>query len=134
MQCEVCGSESIKLLQVSLEGARVMACPECAKLGEVIPGKPSGFGKPFGIEKKSAFFEGQSQHLEDAPAMAEDFGLIVKKAREKLGITSEELALKVFEKASVIQKIEAGNFVPDDRAIKKLEAALGVKLSRPVES
>jgi putative transcription factor len=66
--------------------------------------------------------------------MAEDLGAIVQKAREKLGITREELALKVFEKSSVIHKIEAGNFVPDDKAIKKLEAALGVKLSRPVES
>ncbi|MFH1234150.1 MAG: multiprotein-bridging factor 1 family protein [Candidatus Diapherotrites archaeon] len=131
MQCEVCGSECEKLLTVSLEGARVMACPECAKFGEVIQGRPAG---PFGMEKKSTFFYKPGHHLEDAPAMAEDLGAIVRNAREKLGITREELALKVFEKASVIHKIEAGNFVPDDRAIKKLEAALGVKLSRPVES
>lgn len=131
MQCEVCGSESLKLLQVSLEGARVMACTECAKLGEVIPGRPAGH---FGTENKSTFFQGQGQHLEDAPEMAEDLGAIVQKARERLGITREELALKVFEKASVIHKIESGHFVPDDKAIKKLEAALGVKLSRPVES
>ncbi|MEM0360766.1 MAG: multiprotein bridging factor aMBF1 [Candidatus Diapherotrites archaeon] len=128
MECEICGTECKKLFQVELEGARVMACPDCAKLGVVIP------GKAFGEDKKSAFFKETPKHLEEAPEIIEDFGSIVRKAREKMGLTREELALKIFEKASVIHRIETANFVPDEKTIKKLEGVLGVSLARPPES
>lgn len=58
----------------------------------------------------------------------EDYNRRVKEAREKLGLTQEELAKKLKEKASVIQKIEAGKIVPDLRLARELERALKIRI------
>ncbi|MBS7605289.1 TIGR00270 family protein, partial [Candidatus Bathyarchaeota archaeon] len=58
----------------------------------------------------------------------EDFGSIIKKAREKLGLTPEDLGKMIGEKESVIKKIEGGKIIPDIRLAAKLERALKIKL------
>lgn len=60
--------------------------------------------------------------------LAEDYGTIVRQAREKLGLTQSELAMQIAEKLSVIKKIETGRLKPDERLAHKLERALKVKL------
>lgn len=123
MQCEVCGAESKRLVEIALEGAQVLACPRCAQLGKVIP------RKPLSADKKSTYFYHPSPRLEIGLEVVEGFAELVRKAREKKGLTREQLARKIFEKESVIHRIESGNYVPDDKTVKKLEEALGVKLT-----
>ena len=122
MECEICGSESGKLVQIFLEGARVMACQFCAEMGQTVKQKPPA------LERSSVSFYERTKRLEEGDAVVEDFGSLVRKAREKRGLTREELAKKIFEKASVVHRIEAGNYVPDDKTIGKLEQSLGLKL------
>jgi putative transcription factor len=57
-----------------------------------------------------------------------DFSEIVKNARKRAGITQEQLAAKIMEKALVIKKIERNELAPDDKLRKKLEKALNVNL------
>jgi putative transcription factor len=44
------------------------------------------------------------------------------------GWTREELARRVFEKESVIQRIESNSLTPSDELIEKLERVLSIKL------
>ena len=63
--------------------------------------------------------------------LAEDLAEKVRKSRMKLGISQEELARRVKEKLSVIQKIETGKIAPDTRLCRGLEHELKVKLLVP---
>jgi putative transcription factor len=60
--------------------------------------------------------------------IADNYPQIMQKARRKLGMSQEDLAMKVKEHLSVIQKIELGKMGPDMRLAKALEHVLRVKL------
>lgn len=137
MFCEVCGKESKKLKKVLIEGAAMNACPECAKLAsaEISSGnKFTSESLRIRIESLTKRREsGEEDLLEEDEFLVEDYGERVKNARERLGLTQEELALKINEKSSVIAKIERYEFRPDKNLIKKLEKFLGIKLTEKVE-
>jgi putative transcription factor len=126
MICELCGIEQASLL-VDVEGAKLKLCQKCAK-----------FGKPIGklesaVELKNPFVK------KDKPKSAEpekeviqiitgDFSSKIKKARESMGLTQEEFAKYISEKASTLHKIETGNFEPSLETARKLERLLKIKL------
>ncbi|MEM0083381.1 MAG: helix-turn-helix domain-containing protein [Nitrososphaerota archaeon] len=58
----------------------------------------------------------------------EGYGEIIRKAREKLGMTREELGALIQDKASVIKKIENEELKPTIEQAKKLEKTLKVKI------
>ena len=60
------------------------------------------------------------------------FGLIVRNAREKNGLSHEDLGRKMGEKVSVIKKIESEKIVPDHGLAARLENSLKIKLIVPV--
>ena len=60
--------------------------------------------------------------------LVEDFNIIVRKARESRGWTREELGAKIYEKVSVINRIESGKMEPDVKLAKKLEKTLNITL------
>lgn len=136
MYCDVCGREIVgKPYMVIIEGAKVTTCAECAKLGY-------GYWSPkdkFTQKKvapnllKDTNLTVRDKHpreqlpLDDLEII-EDFGSIIKKAREKLGLTPEDLGKMIGEKESVIKKIEGGKIIPDIRLAAKLERALKIKL------
>lgn len=60
--------------------------------------------------------------------LVEDFNVVVRQARESKGWTREELGAKIYEKVSVITRIESGKMEPDLKLARKLEKTLGVKL------
>ncbi|GBC70674.1 hypothetical protein HRbin02_00442 [Candidatus Calditenuaceae archaeon HR02] len=60
----------------------------------------------------------------------EGFGEIIRSAREKLGLTQEELASLVHEKVSVIKKIEAGSFRPPIELARNIEKVLKIRIVR----
>jgi len=63
---------------------------------------------------------------------AEDYSTKIKAAREKLGLTHEELGKKINEKASVLRNLEAGKMAPNNQLASKLEHMLKIKLLVPV--
>ena len=60
--------------------------------------------------------------------LVEDFRTKVRKAREKLGLSHEELGKKLNEKVSLLRKIETGKMTPDNKLTAALEHVLKVKL------
>ncbi|NOZ88834.1 MAG: TIGR00270 family protein [Crenarchaeota archaeon] len=64
--------------------------------------------------------------------VVEDYAIRVRRARERLGLTQKELAVKVKVGENVIKRIEAGTLVPPIDLARRLERVLGVKLLEPV--
>jgi putative transcription factor len=60
--------------------------------------------------------------------VADNYPQIIQKARRKHGLSQEDLAMKVKERLSMIQKIELGKMVPNMRLTKELEHVLRIKL------
>ena len=65
--------------------------------------------------------------------MFEDFNVKIRKARDSKNLSREELGQKIYEKVSVINRIESGKMIPDIRLTKKLENALNITLIENVE-
>lgn len=75
--------------------------------------------------------KGTFHELEMELELVNDFPKQIKRAREKLRLTHEDLGRKIGEKVSVLQKIEIGKMVPDQVLAKKLEHVLRIKLLSP---
>jgi putative transcription factor len=57
-----------------------------------------------------------------------DYAKVLREAREKMGLTQEELGKKINEKASVISHLEGGKLKPDIALARKLEHFFKIKL------
>lgn len=64
--------------------------------------------------------------------MAPDYPERIRGAREAKGWKREELARRINEKLSIIEKLEKGKMRPDDRLVSRLQKALQVKLMERV--
>jgi len=139
MQCEVCGQPIFgKPHRVIIERAKMVTCSRCAELGsaewEPEPASRDWSAKKGSGAARTTFFikkRGTAKVSEDI-AVAEGFGSLVRRAREKMGLSHEDLGRKVAEKVSVIKKIESEKMVPDQRVAEKLEHTLGIKLLVPL--
>jgi putative transcription factor len=72
--------------------------------------------------------------FDDIDEIAQDFDERIRAARESAGLSLEELANQLNEKASLIRKLEHGDMLPSDEVQRKLERALEVDLSAGGES
>jgi len=137
LQCDVCGREIIgKPHRVIIEGAKLTTCAQCAELG-------SAEWKPDPKSLKVSLKTGptrqlktrrtrRSREIREDLTIIENFGSIVRKARQRLNLSQEDLGRKIGEKVSVIRKIEVERIIPSERLARKLEHALGVKLLVPL--
>ncbi len=57
-----------------------------------------------------------------------DYGVTIRKARQKKRLNIEDFSRMIREKESVIKKLEQESLNPDRKLIKKLENALNIKL------
>jgi putative transcription factor len=55
----------------------------------------------------------------------------VRQAREKLGLSHDDLGKKIGEKISVLRKIESGKMHPDQKLTNKLQHALKITILTP---
>jgi putative transcription factor len=58
---------------------------------------------------------------------------VIREAREKKGWSREDLGEKIYEKVSVIHRLESGKMVPDLKLARKLEKTLKVTLLEKTE-
>ena len=143
MRCEVCGRKIHgKPVKALIEGAKLTVCSECVKHGTIIWEKPKTplplLPRPEAKPKKIAFPKpppaavGTQKAGEVSFELVDDYDVKVRQAREKMGLTHEELGKKINEKVSVLKKIETRKIKPDNRLAAKLEHALRIKLLVPV--
>jgi putative transcription factor len=130
-------------MRVVIEGAKLTVCIECSKHGKVSwedtpKPKPNPFIStytapsytpiqgPIHIKKRNT-----QARVDTSQELVEDYADIIKQAREKRGLSTEELGLKISEKESFLKKIEAGKTAPTELLISKLEHFLKIKLLVP---
>jgi putative transcription factor len=70
--------------------------------------------------------------VEITQEIVQDYSIKIRQAREKLGLTHEDLGKKINEKSSVIGKLETGKMTPNNILATKLEHALKIKLLAPI--
>ena len=138
MRCEVCGRRIIgPPFRAMIEGAKMTVCNKCVKLGSV-----------FWEAKTEPRLRKVAKRLPSAPVLSprkqpplptgesleliDDFGMKVRQAREKMGLSHEDLGKKISEKVSVLRKVESGKMTPDNLLTEKLQHALRIKLLMPV--
>jgi putative transcription factor len=135
MQCDVCGHViQGKPYRAIIEGAKMTVCEECAKLGSVsweVPQVQRTAKKKVVLPLKIPL---KKPDLEPAQTLdlIGDLSLRLRKAREKLGLSHEDLGRKIGERISVLRKIESGKMVPDNKLASKLEHELKIKLLVPL--
>lgn len=130
MRCEICGRPIYgKPHLVIIEGAVLRVCDSCAKLGKPYnPRAPAALPQP----KGPVHIRRSTKDLEDL-FVDPEYNSLVKGARERMGLTQEELAYKVGEKTSVISKIESRKLRPSIPLARKLEHALRVRIVKNIE-
>jgi putative transcription factor len=112
-------------------------CGECAKHGKICYDEPKPkpvFSKPKASPLSfRARTKPQLPPVDTSVELAEGFGTRIRKAREKLGLSHEELGKRINEKVSLLRKIETGKMTPDDKLTAALEHVLKVKLIVPAK-
>ncbi|MCL5672693.1 MAG: TIGR00270 family protein [Nitrososphaerota archaeon] len=126
LTCEVCGRPLDGApSKVTMDGAVLSVCRRCAGRGKPYQPPPSpqrGFGlapRPVRAIKEP--------ELEVDPQC----GPMVKQAREKLGLTQEQLGRAINVKASVVSHVESGKMKPDIALARTLARYLKVDLLVP---
>ena len=136
MQCEVCGCKIFGEPERSIiEGAKMIVCNKCAKLG-------SGYWKPKPQIRKKRPISSQpiqpftkkkkSISIPEEYEIVTDVGNLVRSARDRLNLSHEDLGRKIREKVSVLRKIENGKMIPDLGLAERLEHALKITLRVPI--
>ncbi len=130
MECEICGKTVSKGKVVMVEGTMMTACTGCASFGKEVE-KPREAASPGTRSILPPNFQGKEFDL--GLDIVADYGKLVSQARASKGWTAKELAMKIFEKESLLHRIENQSIKPSDSMISKLEKQLGVKLKQKLE-
>ncbi|MFH1774907.1 MAG: multiprotein bridging factor aMBF1 [Methanobacteriota archaeon] len=124
MECEVCGRTIEKPFYVKIEGSEMRTCGTCSKFGVRIKQRE---------QKKQATFKYPRAREEKIIEYVESYGEVIRNARQRRGLTQEELGKLINEKTSVIARLETKKMVPTMELAKKLEKVLEVKLIEELE-
>ncbi|WP_232688553.1 multiprotein bridging factor aMBF1 [Halobacterium zhouii] len=143
VQCEMCGAETSSPKTVKVEGAELDVCGDCTDFGtEVETGSSeSTTSTKYSTSSSSSSSSSASSSsgggdnrrrrdmFDQMDELAGDYDDRVRNAREAEGLSQEELAEELHEKASVIRKLERGDSLPSDDVRGKLENRLGISLT-----
>ncbi len=113
--CEICGKRKA-VTRVLIEGAEMEVCAGCANLGKKVsssPSKPTSKPLPQ-IRKEIDIVDG--------------YGERIREARQKLGLSLEELARKINEKSGYLEMVEQERTLPSLKLARKLEHVLKISL------
>ena len=140
MRCEVCGRKiHSDPVRANIEGAKLTVCVECSKHGKVIyedaptqqssPSPTKSYAHIPVIMRKPPVAQ-----VQISQEVVEDYASKIRVAREKLGLSHEDLGKKINEKASLLRHIETGKMAPNNQLANKLEHVLKIKLMVQIEN
>ncbi len=125
--CEVCGSPlRASPNRVEIDGAIMVVCNNCARLGKQIgPSAPT--------RQRANPVLGSLRTMAPRPSEPEyevdpDYNLKIRQAREKLGLSQEQLGKLLNEKPSVISMVESRKLKPDAALTRKFMHQLKINL------
>jgi putative transcription factor len=141
----MCGAEKPSLTTTKVEGAELELCDDCAEFGtEVKPEPSSSTSTKYSTSSSSGSSSSSSSSgsssssssggrrrdlFDEMEEVASDYDQRIREARESRGISQEDLAKELNEKASLIRKLERGDVLPSDDVQRKLERELDISLS-----
>jgi len=133
----VCGVSSVDdathLNLVFVESAKMQVCNSCTTYGTPVTIKQQSSTTPATpIQKIEPYsgkdiFKGMNQELID------DYGTLMREARQRQSLSREELGARISEKTNTIAKIENQELRPSDKKARILEKNLGISLYLTVE-
>lgn len=150
VQCEMCGAETGSPKTVKVEGAELDVCDDCTDFGTEVREDPSSSASTKYSTSSSDSEDSSgtatrssggrsggssgggsrgSEMLDDIEELATDYEERIRTARENAGLSQEELAGELNEKASLIRKLERGDMLPSDDVQTKLERNLDISLA-----
>jgi len=136
--CEMCGKELPTLRRAVIEGTPMSVCGNCVKFGvEQAGAKTEVTGRSQttqALERRAVRARTSNIYDQMQEELVEDYGERVRKARQKLGMTHEQLGERLRERASNLANVEKGSYHPPDTLIAKLEKELGIKLKEKPET
>lgn len=150
VQCEMCGTETSTPKTVKIEGAELDVCDSCAEFGtEVRTQETSQTSTKYSTSSSSGSSDSEASGsgssggssggsrrrrdmFDEMDEVAADYDQRIREARESAGLSQEDLAGELNEKASLIRKLERGDMLPSDSVQKKLERKLDISLSEGV--
>jgi putative transcription factor len=134
MECELCGREC-ECKPAIVDNVRMMLCPGCMKYGKSAPiaSVPVARGKTPILERIRRPKE-KDVYKDMTKEFVSNYNALIKGAREKKGLTREELGFRIGERTVTISKIENGDLKPSDKVAQKLEKELDIKLFEEIAS
>ena len=138
MNCEICGKKILgRPTQISIERSLLTVCQECSRFGVAVDHKTAlkierTAAKPGPRKIVPTLRQPRKEGFEES-VLVDNFGEVIKKAREAANLTREEFAKKIGEKDSVIRRIEAGEMYPTTDLTKKIERLLKLSLKASVD-
>jgi len=111
-ECDICGKPATT--RAIIEGAKLSVCARCAIYGQEMVAPT--VRKPFAARP--------IRELE----VVEGYGRLVRQARERTGLSRQDLARKLFIVENVLERIENEHLKPNETIAKKLEKELGIIL------
>lgn len=159
--CELCGrSMKGRGRDVIIEGASMLVCPQCAAKFGGQPTSSSETSTSHSSSRQQMSWTGQSERGNSSPSrtshsartfpkskqkprsaptidemeLIEDYAKVIRSARQKHGMSQEELAQKVGERVSTLQSIEAGRLKPTRKTTRGLERELEISLLEHISS
>ncbi|UYZ39893.1 MAG: multiprotein bridging factor aMBF1 [Candidatus Methanospirare jalkutatii] len=142
--CEICGSEiRDDVYFIRVDASELKVCKYCARHGTLVrrvrvervleegrklksASVASAATVSAVVRRRPRIYDEMERVLEEEAEIPEDFGRLVKSARERLGWKQAELARRINEKQSVIRKIETGEIIPTKELREKLKRALNL--------
>ena len=132
--CEVCGAPlRASPNRVEIDGAIMVVCNNCARLGrQVGPAAPAvsvisnRIMRPNPVQ--NALRAMAQRPTEQEYELDPEYHLLIRQAREKLGLPQEQLGKLINEKPSVIRMVESKKLKPDITLTRKLMHELKINL------
>ncbi|MFX0134320.1 MAG: multiprotein bridging factor aMBF1 [Candidatus Hodarchaeota archaeon] len=127
--CDICGRPIFgKPVYKYIEGAKLEVCQNCSKFGKSVKApKTPRSTIPRYLKRKKAQFK-RRDYTGDI-FLIENFGRIIKEAREKKNLTQNEFARILQEPLSLLRRIEQNKINPSLKVIKKIENQLNISLT-----
>ncbi|HWQ16376.1 MAG TPA: multiprotein bridging factor aMBF1 [Sulfolobales archaeon] len=136
--CEMCGKE-IPLrasVEVRIEGAVMRICPSCfarysagrgAKIDREKEQTTTRVEKPLPPPPKKQPRRERIERYE----IVKDYHERIRSARESMGLTTKDLAIRIRESENIVKRIESGKLIPPIELARRIENVLKIQLVVP---
>lgn len=128
--CEVCGSPLRSAPnRVEIDGAVMMVCGNCTRLGRPVAGPPV---RSHHVPAIQTMYRPAPSKKEAEYEIDPEYYLKIRQAREKLGLSQDQLGMMLNEKLSVVRMVETRKLKPDPILARKFMHHLKINLLVPL--